>query len=67
MTQNQIAYQQLQEAQRHNKVDEAYNIARTALAPITSLISAVVPGGKYILGGKKDGQRSQVSGQTRLW
>lgn len=57
MTQNQIAYQQLQETQRHNKVDEASNIARAALSPITSLIGAVVPGGKYIIGGNKDAKR----------
>lgn len=53
MTQNQIAYQQLQETQRHNRVDEAAGIARTALTPITSLIGHAIPGGKYIIGGKK--------------
>lgn len=56
MTQNQIAYQQLQETQRHNKVDEANNIARTALSPITALIGSAIPSGKYIIGGQRDGK-----------
>lgn len=56
MTQNQIAFQQLQETQRHNKVDEAQNIARAVLSPITALISSAIPGGKYIIGGMKNGK-----------
>lgn len=67
MTQNQIAYQQLQETQRHNKVNEDIDRTRAILSPISSLIGSVIPSGKYIIGGRSNGKRSQIPGQTRLW
>lgn len=51
MTQNQIAYQNLQEMKRHNRVSEGVDIARAALGPISSAIGSAIPGGKYLIGG----------------
>lgn len=56
MTQNQIAFQQLQETKRHNQVNEGVDIARAALSPITSLIGAAIPNGKYVIGGNNHGK-----------
>lgn len=53
MTQNQIAYQQLQETKRHNQVNEGVDIAKAALSPITTLIGTAIPRAKYVLGGTK--------------
>lgn len=59
MTQNQIAYQQLQETKRHNENTEAMdrsrqavNIAKTAMDPILSVIGNAIPFSKLLLGGK---------------
>lgn len=51
MTQNQIAYQNLQEAKRHNRVSEGVDIARAVLGPVSTAIGSAIPGGKYIIGG----------------
>lgn len=56
MTQNQIAYQQLQETKRHNEANEAMdrsrqavNIANAAMNPILSLIGSAFPLGKALI------------------
>lgn len=51
MTQNQIAYQNLQEMKRHNQVSEGVDIARAVLGPISSAIGSAIPSGKYLIGG----------------
>lgn len=50
MTQNQIAYQQLQETRRHNEATEAMdrsrqasNIASVALSPIFKAVETALP------------------------
>lgn len=59
MTQNQIAYQQLQETRRHNEANEAMdrskqavNIANAAMNPIMSVIGKSIPLASILLGGK---------------
>lgn len=60
MTQNQIAYQQLQETKRHNEANEAMdrskqavNIANAAMNPILSLIGSGMPLARVLLKGGK--------------
>lgn len=59
MTQNQIAYQQLQETKRHNEANEAMdrskqavNIANAAINPIVKSIQSFLPWAKFLEGGK---------------
>lgn len=58
MTQNQIAYQQLQETKRHNEATEAIdksrqatNIANVALSPVFKAIESALPWARYLRGG----------------
>lgn len=60
MTQNQIAFQQLNEAKRHNqemealgKSQQAVNISNAAMNPITKVISSAIPLAKYLIRGGK--------------
>lgn len=66
MTQNQIAYQQLQETKRHNEATEAMdrsrnasNIASTAIDPVIQAIKTALPWSKFILGGNNNGKQTR--------
>lgn len=63
MTQNQIAFQQLQETRRHNEATEAIdksrqatNIAGVALSPVFKAIETALPWAKFLRGGQNNGR-----------